>query len=137
MMSSVPYVPPDTMKKVAATSGQSVSLAVRLVWGIARVGNWAGRDTVLNCLSRPPYQRSSLSHWRVWSEFAFRRIRIFFRDAREIRICTKYFLRQRFDPSLLQKFCEELLGENCRWTPKKTVSDRAGDSFSKEVHSSG
>src|ERR1700683_1163357 len=55
MMSSVPYVPPDTMKKVAATSGQSVSLAVRLVWGIARVGNWAGRDTVLNLLSRPPY----------------------------------------------------------------------------------
>ncbi len=42
MMSSVPYVPPDTMKNVAATSGQSVSLAVRLVWGIARVGNWAG-----------------------------------------------------------------------------------------------
>jgi hypothetical protein len=30
-------------------------LAVRLVWGIARVGNWAGRDTVLNLLSRPPY----------------------------------------------------------------------------------
>jgi hypothetical protein len=43
------------MKKVAATSGQSVSLAVRLVWGIARAGNWAGRDTVLNLLSRPPH----------------------------------------------------------------------------------
>jgi hypothetical protein len=26
---SVPYVPPDTMKKVAATKGQSVSLAIR------------------------------------------------------------------------------------------------------------
>src|ERR1700732_1793771 len=55
MMSSVPYVPPETMKKVAATSGQSVSLAVRRVGEIARVGNWAGRETVLNLLSRPPY----------------------------------------------------------------------------------
>src|ERR1700684_652346 len=58
MISPAPHVPPDTMKKVAATSGQSVSLAVRLAWGIARVGNWAGRDTVLNLLSRPPYSDS-------------------------------------------------------------------------------
>jgi hypothetical protein len=43
------------MKNVAATSGHSVSLAERLVGEIARVGNWAGRDTVLNLLSRPPY----------------------------------------------------------------------------------
>ena len=60
-MSSVPYVPPDTMKNVAATSGQRVSFAVRLVGEIARVGNWAGRDIVLNLLSRPPCQRPSRS----------------------------------------------------------------------------
>ena len=52
---------PDTMKNVAATSGQRVSFAVRLVGEIARVGNWAGRDIVLNLLSRPPCQRPSRS----------------------------------------------------------------------------
>jgi hypothetical protein len=43
------------MKKVAATSGQSVSFAVFFfVAGIAPAGNWAGREKVLNFLSRPP-----------------------------------------------------------------------------------
>jgi hypothetical protein len=53
-MSSVPYVPPDTMKNVAATSGHSVSFAFLFVEVTARAGNWAGRDKVLNFLSRPP-----------------------------------------------------------------------------------
>lgn len=49
MIASVPYVPPDTMKKVAATSGQSVSLATFLLAeGIAGEGICAGRDIVLN-----------------------------------------------------------------------------------------
>src|ERR1700728_2663036 len=113
MMSSVPYVPPDTRTKVSATSGQSVSLAVRLVWGIARVGNWAGRDTVLNLLSRPPSQRPSLSHWRVWSEFAFRRIRIFFGDAREIRTLSKFFSRKVLIRHLTVRVCHKL--------PEKTL----------------
>src|SRR5260370_42332553 len=55
MISSVPYVPPDTMKKVAATSGQSVSLAALFLGvGMAREGSWAGSDIELNFYSRPP-----------------------------------------------------------------------------------
>jgi hypothetical protein len=50
------------MKKVAATSGQSVSFAVFfLVEEIAPVGNWAGRERVLNFLSRPPSAILALS----------------------------------------------------------------------------
>src|SRR5579859_2450500 len=61
MISSVPYVPPDTMKKVAATRGQSVSFATLfLVIGMAWEGNCAGTDIELNSYSRPP-KRSSLS----------------------------------------------------------------------------
>src|SRR5882672_12259218 len=46
---SVPYVPPDTMKNVAATSGQSVSLAILfLVVVMELAGSWAGRDKELN-----------------------------------------------------------------------------------------
>src|SRR5690348_9681798 len=49
------------MKKVAATSGQSVSLAMDFfVVGIAREGKCAGTDIQLNSYSRPP-KRSSLS----------------------------------------------------------------------------
>ena len=55
MISSVPYVPPDTMKNVAATSGQSVSLATLLfAVGIALEGYRAGSDMELNFYSRPP-----------------------------------------------------------------------------------
>src|SRR2546430_8372972 len=61
MISSVPYVPPDAIKKVAATRGQSVSFATLfLVMGIAREGNCAGTDMELNSYSCPP-ERSSLS----------------------------------------------------------------------------
>src|SRR5205807_5314022 len=61
MISSVPYVPPDTIKKVAATRGQSVSFATLfLVMWIAREGNCAGTDMELNSYSCPP-ERSSLS----------------------------------------------------------------------------
>ena len=43
------------MKKVAATSGQSVSLAMDLfAVGSARAGYWAGSDIELNFYSRPP-----------------------------------------------------------------------------------
>src|SRR5882762_1942457 len=64
MISSVPYVPPDTMKKVAATSGQSVSLAT-LFFAVemVREGSWAGSDIELNFYSRPP-KRSSLAPLR-------------------------------------------------------------------------
>jgi hypothetical protein len=49
------------MKKVAATSGQSVNLAMDfLAVGNAREGYWAGSDKELNLYSRPP-QRSSLA----------------------------------------------------------------------------
>jgi hypothetical protein len=64
MISSVPYVPPDTIKKVAATRGQSVSLAMDLfVVETEREGNWAGSDIELNSYSRPP-KRTSLSSLR-------------------------------------------------------------------------
>src|SRR5271170_6566152 len=53
--SSVPYVPPETMKNVAATSGHSVILATLVfVLEIVREGSWAGRDNVLNFYRRPP-----------------------------------------------------------------------------------
>src|SRR5713101_6115088 len=49
------------MKKVAATSGHSVNLAMDfLAVGNAREGYWAGSDKELNLYSRPP-QRSSLA----------------------------------------------------------------------------
>src|SRR5271170_6084814 len=55
MISSVPYVPPDTMKNVAATRGQSVIFATLFfVEGRTWEGICAGRDTVLNFYSRPP-----------------------------------------------------------------------------------
>jgi hypothetical protein len=47
------------MKKVAATSGQSVSLATLFfAVGIAREGSWAGSDIELNFYSRPPNRNS-------------------------------------------------------------------------------
>jgi hypothetical protein len=50
------------MKKVAATSGQSVSLtALFFAVGMAREGSWAGSDIELNFYSRPP-KGISLSH---------------------------------------------------------------------------
>src|SRR5260370_22217948 len=59
---SVPYVPPDTMKNVAATRGQSVSLAILFfAWGIAWEGSWAGSDSVLNFYSRSSWSERSLS----------------------------------------------------------------------------
>src|SRR5260370_8223950 len=59
---SVPYVPPDTMKNVAATRGQSVSLAILFfAWGIAGEGSWAGSDSVLNFYSRSSCIQRSLS----------------------------------------------------------------------------
>ncbi len=63
MISSVPYVPPDTMKNVAATSGQSVSFAT-LFFALEMVeeGICAGRDKELNFYSRPP-KRFSLARW--------------------------------------------------------------------------
>src|SRR6266576_1307872 len=49
MISSVPYVPPDTMKKVAATRGQSVNFTTLfLVMETSREGNCAGTDIELN-----------------------------------------------------------------------------------------
>jgi hypothetical protein len=72
------------MKNVAATSGQSVSFAFLFVEVTARAGNWAGRDKVLNFLSRPPSATLALSQPRAWSEFASCRIRIFTFDARKM-----------------------------------------------------
>src|ERR1700739_4166688 len=49
-MSSVPYVPPDTIKKVAATRGHKVSLPNFLFWGTTGscwVG-WVGALAVAN-----------------------------------------------------------------------------------------
>src|SRR5580765_4281475 len=62
-ISSVPYVPPDTMKNVAATSGQSVSFAI-LFFAVEIAGEEirAGRDEELNFYSCPP-KRFSLSRW--------------------------------------------------------------------------
>src|SRR5580704_8320925 len=90
-MSSVPKVPPDTIKNVAATSGQSVSFAFLFVEVTARAGNWAGRDKVLNFLSRPPSATLALSQPHSWSEFASCRIRIFTFDARKICKESKIF----------------------------------------------
>ncbi|MGA9591503.1 MAG: hypothetical protein WBS18_00260, partial [Candidatus Acidiferrales bacterium] len=70
---------------VAATRGQRVSLAAFFLGEeIAREGNWAGRDMVLNFLSRPPSAALALYLAQRWSEPAKRRIRILEVDAREI-----------------------------------------------------
>ncbi len=59
MISSVPYVPPETIKKVAATSGQSVNLAeFFLAAEMTREGKVAGTDVLLNLYFRPPEQFS-------------------------------------------------------------------------------
>src|SRR5229473_105648 len=92
------------MKKVAATRGQSVSFPTLLVEGIAREGNWAGRDKVLNCLSRPPKAFLALSQPRKRSDFAKCRIRKIFSDARELCIGG-------IDSS---RRCREPLGQNSR-----------------------
>jgi hypothetical protein len=53
------------MKKVAATSGQSVSFATLFfAVEIAGEGSWAGSDKELNFYSRPP-KRSSLAPLRM------------------------------------------------------------------------
>jgi|ERR1700722_2998854 hypothetical protein len=74
------------MKKVAATRGHRVNFADFLGEAIAREGNWAGRDKVLNFLSRPPSAILALSQQPTRSEFAKCRIRLFLCDAR--KICT-------------------------------------------------
>src|SRR6202044_4216510 len=91
MMSSVPYVPPDTMKNVAATSGHSVSFAFLFVEVTARAGNWAGRAKVLTFLSRPPSAILPLCRPHVWSEFATCRIRKIILDATKIHDKLKSF----------------------------------------------
>jgi hypothetical protein len=62
------------MKKVAATSGQSVNFALVFVVEMLRAGIWAGRDTVLNFFlsssssdSRSPMARSKLTFRRIQS----------------------------------------------------------------------
>src|SRR5215475_9854629 len=73
MISSVPYVPPDTMKNVAATNGQSVSLAA-LFFGEVNTweGTWAGTDMLLNSYDRPP-ERNLFSSLR-WTSCVGKRI---------------------------------------------------------------
>jgi hypothetical protein len=84
------------MKNVAATSGQRVSFAFLFVEVTARAGNWAGRDKVLNFLSRPPSAILALSQPHAWSEFASCRIRIFNFDARKICKESKIFFAAQF-----------------------------------------
>src|SRR6266478_4135586 len=75
MISSVPYVPPDTMKNVAATSGQSVSFAALfLVVGMTREGSWVGSDKELNFYSRPPKGTRSRRCGRVSSHSQHTRV---------------------------------------------------------------
>jgi hypothetical protein len=87
-------VPPDTIKKVAATSGQSVSFVFFFSEVTARAGNWAGRDKVLNFLSRPPSAILALFQPYMRSEFAKCRIRIFTLDAREIYKKMNFFFEE-------------------------------------------
>src|SRR5712691_6311013 len=113
MISSVPYVPPDTMKKVAATSGQRVSLATLFfAVGIAREADVAGSDKELNFYSRPPWATRTLvaeptaacpqltltarGGTRQWSEFAFAEYKSRFRmqgkNARELNFFVRRHL---------------------------------------------
>src|SRR6266478_6807801 len=72
MISSVPYVPPDTIKKVAATRGQSVSFAdFFLADEMTREGKLAGTDMLLNLYRRPPERISSPDSARMFCELAF------------------------------------------------------------------
>src|SRR5713101_2931219 len=70
MISSVPYVPPDTIKNVATMSGQSVSFAVLFfARGIAREATCVETGEEFNFYSRPP--RAILTLDYQWSELAF------------------------------------------------------------------
>src|SRR6266852_3310422 len=56
------------MKNVAATSGQSVSLAILFfAWGIAREGSGAGSDNVLNFTLDPPKANAQSHRTRATS----------------------------------------------------------------------
>src|ERR1700722_13159399 len=79
------------MKNVAATKGHRVNFADFLGEAIAREGNWAGRDNVLNFLSRPPSGDPRSLQPVTRSEFAKCRIRLFFCDARKICRKSKIF----------------------------------------------
>src|SRR6266446_3834315 len=70
MISSVPYVPPDTIKNVATMSGQSVSFSAFFFWlGVVREEKCAGTCEEFNFYSRPP--RAILTLDCRWSELAF------------------------------------------------------------------
>src|SRR3984957_20080895 len=91
------------MKNVAATKGHRVNFADFLGEAIAREGNWAGRDNVLNFLSRPPSGDPRSLQPVTRSEFAKCRIRLFFCDARKICRKLKIFstgTRRRESPEL-------------------------------------
>src|SRR2546428_6039997 len=100
MISSVPYVPPDTMKNVAATSGQSVNLAMDfLAVGNARDGYWVGEIKNSICtlvLLNDPRSRAAVKRVRS------RRIQESFLHAREKCVRTKLFLS--FAPLPLVRF---------------------------------
>src|SRR5579859_2097157 len=60
-MSSVPYVPPEIMKNVAATSGQNPILAaLLLVAGRTFDGTWTGNDSALNSFSSFSFGKEAL-----------------------------------------------------------------------------
>jgi hypothetical protein len=65
-------VPPDTIKNVAATRGQSVSFAdFFLAAETIREGKWAGTDMLLNLYRRPPERISSPALRECFYKFAF------------------------------------------------------------------
>src|SRR5215467_10408910 len=90
MISSVPYVPPDTMKNVAATNGQSVSFAA-LFFGVESTweGTWAGTDMLLNFYSRPP--RRSLSSSLRWNKLATKGYKVWTRAQEKSALCWRNF----------------------------------------------
>src|SRR5271156_5108385 len=122
------------MKKEADTRGQSVNFADFFGEAIARVGNWAGRDKVLNFLSRPPSSDPRSLPPVTWSESAKCRIRLFRFDARRMCketkiICTRATLRSPgFSPmggsereSVAQKRCGKKREQAARLLPRRRL----------------
>src|SRR5580658_8801422 len=95
------------MKKVAATSGQSVSFADFLfVWEITRGRAVAGSETVLN-FCRFLLGRARLARAQVRSKFAQRRIQALRVRARKILLSAKDFCTPR------------LTGRRCRTAQRR------------------
>src|SRR5574341_613464 len=94
-MSSVPYVPPETMKNVAATSGHSVNLSLLFAGEeISSDMRAAGTAESFNFF-RFLLGRPSLSHFLLWSESAIAEYKVLRAVQDNSAVRARYFSNSR------------------------------------------